>query len=323
MAEGNPDTQYDDVLLSILSNEKSILGFLSSIFNFLGRRTDFYFVPEGPNDNLGFPPGEAEKLVIKIMRSCDPKSLMADNNNTSSGDAYDAIMCSTVAKEVEICDEESINNDDDQVASSSSYIDSKNDAQDTVPPKITDEHMPQLPAPMKSECYNGAERENYVWSQTIVDLDVTVKLPDTIKSSKDIKVTINPGDISVLRKSTGEVIVKDTFPHKVKAIESFWSISGQQLNIHLEKHEERWWKSLLSSEEEIDLTKIDSSRQLYDLPESHIAKIHEMQWNQEQKLKGLPTSDEIKNMEILKKAWNVEGSPFKGTEFDPSIFSNK
>lgn len=48
-------------------------------------------------------------------------------------------------------------------------------------------------------------------------------------------------------------------------------------------------------------------------------KVRELQWNQEQKLKGLPTSDEIRNMEILKRAWNADGSPFKGKEFDPSV----
>lgn len=30
--------KYDDVFTSILENEKSILGFLSAIFNFLARR---------------------------------------------------------------------------------------------------------------------------------------------------------------------------------------------------------------------------------------------------------------------------------------------
>lgn len=30
-----------------------------------------------------------------------------------------------------------------------------------------------------------------------------------------------------------------------------------------------------------------------------------------------------KNLEMLKKAWNAEGSPFAGTKFDPSVLSNK
>lgn len=38
-------------------------------------------------------------------------------------------------------------------------------------------------------------------------------------------------------------------------------------------------------------------------------------------MKGLPTSDDIRNLKLLKKAWNSEGSPFKGQEFDPNILS--
>jgi len=36
---------------------------------------------------------------------------------------------------------------------------------------------------------------------------------------------------------------------------------------------------------------------------------------------GLPTTEEEKQHEMLKKAWNAEGSPFKGQPFDPSKFN--
>ena len=41
-------------------------------------------------------------------------------------------------------------------------------------------------------------------------------------------------------------------------------------------------------------------------------------FDQDQKRRGLPTSDDTKNEEMLRKAWDAEGSPFKGTPFDPS-----
>lgn len=43
---------------------------------------------------------------------------------------------------------------------------------------------------------------------------------------------------------------------------------------HTEKVQERWWSKLLSSEEEIDISKIDCSRPLNELPEDHIAKVY-------------------------------------------------
>ena len=49
--------------------------------------------------------------------------------------------------------------------------------------------------------------------------------------------------------------------------------------------------------------------------------IRKIMFDQEQKRKGLPTSDELKNEDMLRKAWDAEGSPFKGTPFDPSMIN--
>ncbi|CAG9584518.1 unnamed protein product [Danaus chrysippus] len=319
MSEVNEFSKYDDVLTSILVNEKSILGFLSAIFNFLARRTDFYYVPEGPYENMGFPPGVAEELVLKVLRKCDPKGW---TDSTKSADINNEIMCSTVAQEVEIAAEEDDSPQESDKLDPETHLGEMNQGDNIDVSKDDrsvfpeDYEPPYIPVQKSSESYNGAIRENYSWAQTITDLDVTLKLPPDIKP-KALKVTINPGDISV--SYANNVIIKDSLPYKIKTMESFWSVSEGKMLIHLEKVQERWWNKFLSGEEEIDLSKIDCSRPLDDLPEDHVAKVRELQWNQEQKMKGLPTSDEIRNIEILKKAWNIDGSPFKGTEFNPNV----
>ncbi|KAJ8945260.1 hypothetical protein NQ318_016681 [Aromia moschata] len=78
-----------------------------------------------------------------------------------------------------------------------------------------------------------------------------------------------------------------------------------------------WWNCLLKSEPELDISTIDCTRPYEDLPEEAQAKIQELQWNQERKRLGLPTSEEIVMQDKLKKAWNAEGSPFSGP-FDPN-----
>uniref|UniRef100_A0A2A4JZB5 CS domain-containing protein n=1 Tax=Heliothis virescens TaxID=7102 RepID=A0A2A4JZB5_HELVI len=344
MSESPDLSKYDEVLTSILVNEKSILGFLSAVFGFLARRTDFYYVPKGPYENMGFPPGVAEELVIKVLRTCDPKSWKAPNGQKPL-DLNNEIMCSTVAQEVEVVADNDGTEDEEAATAATEPATSTEPApkieettkpQEEIPaPKsestgaITstskafpeDYKPPEIPVQKNSDTYNGAERDKYLWAQNIMELDVTVKLPPDIKSSKDVKVTINATDICVASRK-GEVIIKDTLPYKIKTMDSFWSISEGKLLMHLEKVQERWWNKLLNSEEAIDLDKIDCSRPLDDLPEDHVAKVREMQWNQERKMKGLPTSDEIRNMDILKKAWNAPGSPFIGQEFDPSVLSN-
>ncbi|XP_053607783.1 nudC domain-containing protein 3 [Plodia interpunctella] len=331
--------KYDDVLASILVNEKSILGFLSAIFNFLARRTDFYIVPDGPYENIGFPPGVAEELVMKVLRKCDPKNYSGNGARKPEHnmELNNEIMCTTVAQEVEVVAEEDLeevgedspadpigNSRENPVESNeqtSHVSDNEVSKNDENIDETSESYVPPvIPTQRNSETYNGADRDKYCWAQSIMDLDVTMRLPPDVKSSKDLKVEINPNDISVAYRN-GTVIIKDSLPFKIKAFDSFWSISEGKLLIHLEKVQERWWNRFLNSEEAIDLSKIDCSRPLNDLPEDHIAKVRELQWNQEQKLKGLPTSDEIRNMEVLKKAWNAPGSPFQGQKFDPNVLT--
>ncbi|XP_022122721.1 nudC domain-containing protein 3 [Pieris rapae] len=320
MADSPDFEKYDPILTSILEGEKSIIGFLSAIFGFLARRTDFYYTPEGPYENMGFPPGVAEELVVKVLRKCDPKNRKL--SEAEENDLSNEIMCSTVAQEVEIVDEHQDNFkvDPTQETQQKPVID---EAIQKTPltkkvPIIPDDYEPPVIPVQNSESYNGAVRDKYTWSQTITDLDVILNLPSNVRSAKDLNVIINPGDISVISRHQ-DIIVKDSLPFKIKTLECFWSISEGRLLIHLEKMQERWWDRLLNNEEPINLDKIDCSRFLNELPEDHIAKVRELQWNQEQKMKGLPTSDEIRNIELLKKAWNSPGSPFLGKEFDPNV----
>ena len=47
--------------------------------------------------------------------------------------------------------------------------------------------------------------------------------------------------------------------------------------------------------------------------------IRKIMFDQDQKRRNLPTSDEMQNEDMLRKAWDAEGSPFKGTPFDPKM----
>lgn len=182
-----------------------------------------------------------------------------------------------------------------------------------------------------SDSYNGAIRDTYIWSQTITDIDVLIKLPKITLKPKDLRVTIETQRIKieaqqgyetcnkVIDKLDWTTIFEGGLIFKIKKDESVWSLVSGYISIHLEKISERWWDALIAEEPKIELNKIDCSRNLDEMGLTEQMKVEELMWNHQQKLLGKPTSDQLKLEEIMKKAWNAEGSPFQGTPYDPSI----
>ncbi|KAL3317483.1 NudC domain containing 3 [Cichlidogyrus casuarinus] len=173
-----------------------------------------------------------------------------------------------------------------------------------------------------ADCYNGANREKFSWSQKINELDIIVKIPKDVKTAKSLKVSIEKThiNVSLVDKTT---IIDEDLVWPIKHTDVTWSFDPEEhkLNISCDKAEERWWESLFTTEEKINTRKIDCSRPITDLSEEAQAKIAQMKFDQEQKQKGLPTSDQMKMHDILKENWNKEGSPFQGQAFDPSLIN--
>lgn len=152
---------------------------------------------------MGFPPGVAEELVVKVLRSCDPKNWKPPNLATKSADINNEIMCSTVAQEVEVIADEMEKIDIDPSETNETEKD-HNEALENGPsgslrPSLStsittelhpsssshDEEVPKpgpsddftppiIPTQKNSETYNGAERERYSWSQTIMELGMLI-----------------------------------------------------------------------------------------------------------------------------------------------------
>ncbi|XP_076248809.1 nudC domain-containing protein 3 [Calliopsis andreniformis] len=318
------NSDHDQAFLQILREEKNITNFLDAFFGFLYRCTDFY-VESAPDKKLGFPPGITEKLVLnsfrkwknisKLCSQTDESKDFSTNTKANAKEQDKSVVVEQdlpvpqVIKEVEV------------------EASNKNET--------SDKQTQPVEKDKSSDSYNGAVRENYTWSQTISDLDVLVKLPSSIKTSKDLRVHLDFKEIKIEAKtlvlaqgqSTVEpcdsewtTIFMGEFCFKTRKDESVWSIvPGQHISIHLEKASERWWEALIVGEPKIELSKIDCSRNLDDMGAEEQMKVQELMWNHQQKLLGKPTSEQLKMEEILKKAWNAEGSPFEGTPYDPSV----
>ncbi|CAF1077526.1 unnamed protein product [Rotaria sp. Silwood1] len=174
----------------------------------------------------------------------------------------------------------------------------------------------------RPETYNGADRDLYCWTQTINDIDVRVKIPKHIKKGKDIKVNLTKQHIKIDIIESNEIktLIDSDLPWTIRAEDSTWSlVPGEYIHISMEKSMERWWENFLINEKKINLKHIQPEKSMENLSQEEQMKIHQMMYDQRQKAMGLPTSEEQKYQEIMKQAWNAEGSPFKGQPYDPSI----
>merc|ERR1711988_1351643 len=101
-----------------------------------------------------------------------------------------------------------------------------------------------------------------------------------------------------------------------------WHLDGStHVILSLEKQRETWWKCVLEGDQEIDTTKVESTRSMDEYDGETQGAIRKIMFDQRQKATGNPTSDQIRTADIMKDAWNAPGSPFRGSEFDPTMLN--
>lgn len=160
--------------------------------------------------------------------------------------------------------------------------------------------------------------KNYKWSQSITDVTVQLTL-DKPTRSKELNVELKYDKISIRRKENNSIIIEGNFYDNVKVDDSAWNIEdGRAIILNLEKAQENIWKSVIKGDEEIDATKVDNTKNLDEFDDETQGALRKIIYEQNRKAQGLPTTEEEKQQDILKQAWNAEGSPFKGQPFDPS-----
>lgn len=346
-ATGNV-TKYDEIFLGILQNCGKIEPFLDAIFNFLSRRTDFFLLMHKKDDKLGFPPGYAEKMTIKIFEKYQERVLKndpiymkwkesrkeKDKNEAETKSSDEKIIppfsadTPPVSKIVEI----ETTNDDSSSEQPAAAATSKDNKKSEVQPAAeeatsNDKKGTKEKCTVEEDCHNGGKTEKYCWSQTLTDVDVKIPIPSFVKASKDLSIEIKSTSLNVSLRNgppacsglKSREIIAGKLSQKIRIDESLWSLSpGEHVAVNLEKFEQKWWDGVFEGDEKIDKSSIDTTQQVADFDEQTQGDIRKVMYDQQQKMMGKPTSDEQKTHTMLEKAWDAEGSPFKGTPFDPS-----
>ncbi|XP_037548656.1 nudC domain-containing protein 3 [Nematolebias whitei] len=333
---------YDNALLGILQHVGNIQDFLQVYFGFLYRKTDFYRLLSGPNDKMGFPPGVAEKMVLKTFQVFEKlaehdreRALSEQQKSRASKHVPPAIqeleVNSAACKETE----EHSNTEPSQMDRVSSDVVEEATPDASVAPQAVGSRS-DVPAEQAaaaeqsqdafqsdSDCYNGAVRENYSWSQDYTDVEVRVFVPRTVVKGRQVSVSLQSSSLRVCVKDGAEdkTLMEGEFTHKINTENSLWSLEpGQCVLLSLSKTSEVWWNAVLKGEKEIDINQINRERSMATVDDDEHAVLDRLTFDYQQKLQGKPQSHEMKVHEMLKKGWDAEGSPFKGQQFDPSMF---
>ncbi|KAK6532750.1 hypothetical protein TWF281_006927 [Arthrobotrys megalospora] len=165
------------------------------------------------------------------------------------------------------------------------------------------------PDPTPEELKAAKEKEEaeqatlpYKWTQTLEEVDVTVAVPPGTRG-RDLIVDIKLNSLKVAFKGK-EPLFEGTLYKSIHLDDSTWSIADSKtLEIHLDKsNKKEWWPHVLTHHPKVDVSKIQpENSKLSDLDGETRGMVEKMMYDQRQKEMGLPTSDEQKKMDMLKK----------------------
>jgi len=152
---------------------------------------------------------------------------------------------------------------------------------------------------------NGGICDNYRWTQTLQDLQVSVPVPAGTKA-KGMTVEISKTKIKVQVKGA-EALIEGEFHAAVKVDDCTWSLGDEEgerlVQITLQKvNQMEWWKCVCVGHPEINTQKVEpENSKLSDLDGETRQTVEKMMFDQRQKQAGLPTADEMSKQEMLKK----------------------
>ncbi|THD26929.1 Nuclear migration protein nudC [Fasciola hepatica] len=315
-------TDYDNLFLSIAQgSENGIRGLFDAFFGFLSRRTDFYY---------GATEKDCKEIVLEAFRKHRESALERHQRELEELQEREERERKRRAERSEEAIKANIKGDETAVDVNGT------NTMDTAEPKSSDAgqadskmekpelEKADLPKPIKvgpsdkddeeedeadkgklrPNEGNGGDLPNYRWLQTLgeVDIRIPTKLPQRVKS-RDVVVEISRKKIKVGLKNRPPILEGNLY-NEVKVEECSWMLEdGLTICISLEKiNKMEWWTRICDGEPEINTRKVQpENSKLSDLDGETRSMVEKMMYDQRQREMGLPTSEDQKKQEMLKK----------------------
>lgn len=352
MVRSEEGTIFDTMFLEIAQHQGTIENFLDLIFSFLQRKTDFFHVMTSSDDLIGFQKGRAKEMVDSIFQKHQELYTLRRNAYQTPDLAPSPSRPLPVPQQKERAKnrKEPLNCSDekgeDEVTQTQCVTDSLTESASVVQPSATSLAniasnvsiaTASVASPYTSvknarriSTWNGGKTDAYWWSQTLSEVTVDIPLPGphpVTKSQVKVHIDSRSLGLSILSSNRGDpatwspVLPVSPLFEPIKFRDATWCIEdGERVVVTLEKTQESWWPNVLHGDPAIDLKKVESVRKLNEFDPETQASIERVMWDHQQELSGKKTLKQQAAEEALRKAWNVESSPFKGTPFNPDVF---
>jgi len=317
------EEKYDALLMNIASQHTGgIHELLDTLFGFFARKTDLYTSP-----NVGEKP---EELILKSFRKWEKVAVEKHKKDKAERDEADRTRREKLRRKRE--EEEAGKNDSSrivEVTDEEAEKITRENAQTKAHKMVPEDQTPvvkepevKVPEPSgdneekkededeedkgkeKPNSGNGWTGPNYSWTQTLEEIDLRVPINLNIRvKSKDIIVKFERKHLTVGLRGHPPIIDGETFA-ELKKEESMWTLDdGKLIHIVIEKvNKMEWWSRIVKSDPEINTRKVQpENSKLSDLDGETRSMVEKMMYDQHRREAGLPTSDEQKKQDMLKK----------------------
>lgn len=311
MSDG--EGKFDTILFAMAEQHPGgVAEMLGTIAGFLNRKTDFF---------IGGENGAWEELVLKIFRTEAEKAHEVAEKKRKQKEDEERRRQEVLRKKREEEEQSKSATITELTEEEAEQFQKELNAEKKTEPEpatskpsttVTEEKKgesdsedvePGDEGKLKPNSGNGCDLPHYTWTQTLQEIELRVPLDVKFAlKARDVVVTIQRKALKVGLK--GHPAVIDGELHcEVKVEDSLWHLDKNTVVVTFEKiNQMNWWDRLVTTDPPINTRKVNpESSKLSDLDGSTRGMVEKMMFDQRQKEMGLPTSDEQKKQDVLKK----------------------
>jgi len=297
------EEQFDGVLLSLAQQlEGGVPELMDVLFSFLRRKTDFFMAPDKAKDMVL---GAFSKNANRVKDDEQKKKKAEEERKKRQKQEEEAEAKKPQVMEID--DEEEKRILAEQEAARKKSKEEVSDAPAAAAPLaprkfgvVSDD--PEDLGKLLPNTGGGSETEKYTWTQSLQELTAQIYLPQGTRA-RDLNVTVKPTHVTIGLKGQTPII-DDDLEKPVKTSDLFWNVEDNKLLVlTLTKvNQMEWWGRFVKSEEEISTRRVQPETSRVDeLDDETQAVVRKMRFDQDQKEKGLPSSDDLQKHGMLKQ----------------------